>query len=182
MSSSHPEKHQNNSINNNSQNRKVFNSSLLTLRRWSVVTHWSPSCGPVWPCWHPPLIPVPGEPAAASSCGGAVWSPTPVATETCMGCLRHLTYCTVRKSVMEKIDVCQDIQWGKKVFSQPPIVQVLPLKNMRPVIFIIGTLQLWQAKWEKKSRKSHSRIFNEFICKLWWKISIRTISLPFVFH
>ena len=23
------------------------------------------------------------------------------------------------------------IQWGKKVFSQPPIVQVLPLKNMR---------------------------------------------------
>ena len=29
------------------------------------------------------------------------------------------------------------IQWGKKVFSQPPIVQVLPLKNI-----IIGTLQL----------------------------------------
>jgi hypothetical protein len=23
------------------------------------------------------------------------------------------------------------IQWGKKVFSQPPIGQVLPLKNMR---------------------------------------------------
>ncbi len=23
------------------------------------------------------------------------------------------------------------IQWGKKVFSQPPIVQVLPLKSMR---------------------------------------------------
>ena len=42
----------------------------------------------------------------------------------------------------------------------------------RPVIFIIGTLQLWQTNWEKKSRKSHCRIFNEFICKLWWKISI----------
>ena len=42
----------------------------------------------------------------------------------------------------------------------------------RPVIFIIGTLQLWQTKWERKSRKSHCRIFNEFICKLWWKISI----------
>ncbi len=27
--------------------------------------------------------------------------------------------------------VCIDIQWGKKVFSQPPIVQVLPLKKMR---------------------------------------------------
>ncbi len=25
------------------------------------------------------------------------------------------------------------IQWGKKVFSQPPIVQVLPLKKMREV-------------------------------------------------
>ena len=65
-----------------------------------------------------------------------------------------------------------DLQWGKKVFSQPPIVQVLPLKKMRPVIFIIGTLQLWQTKREKKSRKSHCRIFYEFICKLWWKISI----------
>ena len=35
---------------------------------------------------------------------------------------------------------------NKKVFSQPPIVQVLPLKKMRPVIFIIGTLQIWQTK------------------------------------
>ncbi len=25
----------------------------------------------------------------------------------------------------------KNIQWGKKVFSQPPIVQVLPLKKMR---------------------------------------------------
>ncbi len=25
----------------------------------------------------------------------------------------------------------RNIQWGKKVFSQPPIVQVLPLKKMR---------------------------------------------------
>ncbi len=33
-------------------------------------------------------------------------------------------------------------QWGKKVFSQPSIVQVLPLKKMRPVIFIIGIPQL----------------------------------------
>ncbi len=27
--------------------------------------------------------------------------------------------------------VVVDVQWGKKVFSQPPIVQVLPLKKMR---------------------------------------------------
>ena len=31
---------------------------------------------------------------------------------------------------------------GAKKYCQPPIVQVLPLKKMRPVIFIIGTLQL----------------------------------------
>ena len=34
------------------------------------------------------------------------------------------------------------VQWGKKVFSQAPFVQVLPLKKKRPVIFIICTLQL----------------------------------------
>ena len=27
--------------------------------------------------------------------------------------------------------LCVYVQWGKKVFSQPPIVQVLPLKKMR---------------------------------------------------
>ncbi len=30
-----------------------------------------------------------------------------------------------------KANVCRGLQWGKKVFSQPPIVQVLPLKKMR---------------------------------------------------
>ncbi len=29
---------------------------------------------------------------------------------------------------------------------------------------------------KKKSRKSHCRIFKEFICKLWWKISIWSIT------
>ena len=42
----------------------------------------------------------------------------------------------------------------------------------RPVIFIIGTLHYDRQNEEEKSRKSHCRIFNEFICKLWWKISI----------
>ena len=42
----------------------------------------------------------------------------------------------------------------------------------RPVIFLIGTLQ----NEGKKSRKSHCRIFCEFICKLWWKISIWSIT------
>ncbi len=30
-----------------------------------------------------------------------------------------------------EVKVFNHIQWGKKVFSQPPIVQVLPLKKMR---------------------------------------------------
>ena len=28
-------------------------------------------------------------------------------------------------------EMLDNVQWGKKVFSQPPIVQVLPLKKMR---------------------------------------------------
>ena len=66
------------------------------------------------------------------------------------------------------------IQWGKKVFSQPPIVQVLPLKNMREACNFHHryTSPMADKIKEKKSRKSHCRIFNEFICKLWWKISI----------
>ncbi len=37
-------------------------------------------------------------------------------------------------NVLEILDFLfrpSDIQWGKKVFSQPPIVKVLPLKKMR---------------------------------------------------
>ncbi len=65
------------------------------------------------------------------------------------------------------------IQWGKKVFSQPPIVQVLPLKKMREVCnFHHRYTSTMRDKIRKKSRKSHCRIFKEFICKLWWKISI----------
>ncbi len=35
------------------------------------------------------------------------------------------------KSFAVKRSLKDHIQWGKKVFSQPPIVQVLPLKKMR---------------------------------------------------
>ena len=58
------------------------------------------------------------------------------------------------------------IQWGKKVFSQPPIVQVLPHKKMREACNFHNFHHFI------KSRKSHCRIFYEFICKWWWKISI----------
>jgi hypothetical protein len=34
-----------------------------------------------------------------------------------------------KEALSLKVDL--EIQWGKKVFSQPPIVQVLPLKKMR---------------------------------------------------
>ncbi len=40
-------------------------------------------------------------------------------------CINTNTYIYIFKKNM----VC--LQWGKKVFSQPPIVQVLPLKKMR---------------------------------------------------
>lgn len=42
------------------------------------------------------------------------------------------------------------IKWGKKVFNQPPIVQVLPLEKS-PVIFFIDIAQLWD-NMRKKSR------------------------------
>ena len=46
------------------------------------------------------------------------------------------------------------IQWGKKVFSQPPIVQVLPLKKMRPVIYIIVHFN-YDRQNEKKNPENH---------------------------
>ncbi len=71
-----------------------------------------------------------------------------------------------------------NIQWGKKVFSQPPIVQVLPLKKMREAcnFHYRYTSTMRDKIRKKKSRKSHCRIFKEFICKLWWKISIWSIT------
>ena len=37
----------------------------------------------------------------------------------------------IRLGWRSKRGSCVNIQWGKKVFSHPPIVQVLPLKKMR---------------------------------------------------
>ncbi len=42
-----------------------------------------------------------------------------------------LTRPSVSVIIHEQVMDIIDIQWGKKVFSQPPIVQVLPLKKMR---------------------------------------------------
>ncbi len=52
-------------------------------------------------------------------------------------------------------------QWGKKVFSQPPIVQVLPLKKMKEACNLHHryTSTMRDKIREKKSRKSHCRIF-----------------------
>ncbi len=56
------------------------------------------------------------------------------------------------------------IQWGKQVFSQPPIVQVLPLKKMREACnFHHRYTSTMRDKI--RIRKSHCRIFKEFICK-----------------
>ncbi len=53
------------------------------------------------------------------------------------------------------------IQWGKKVFSQPPIVQVLTLKKMREACNFHHryTSTMRDKIRNKKSRKSHCRIF-----------------------
>jgi len=73
---------------------------------------------------------------------------------------------------------------GQKIFSQPPIVQVLPLKKMREACNFHHryTSTMRDKIRKKKSRKSHCRIFKEFICKLWWKISIWSITKFFVIY
>jgi len=69
-------------------------------------------------------------------------------------------------------------QWGQKVFIQPLIVRVLLFRIMREVCHFYrrytSTMRDKMIK-KKKSRKSHCRIFKEFICKLWWKIRIWSI-------
>ncbi len=48
------------------------------------------------------------------------------------------------------------IQWGKKVFSQPPIVQVLPLKKMREVCnFHHRYTSTMRDKIRKKNPENH---------------------------
>ncbi len=48
------------------------------------------------------------------------------------------------------------IQWGKKVFSQPPIVQVLPLKKMREACnFHHRYTSTMRDKIRKKNPKNH---------------------------
>ena len=66
------------------------------------------------------------------------------------------------------------MQWGKKVFSQPTILQVLPLKRMREASNFHHRYTSTMTDKMRKTfpEKSHCRIFNEFICKLWGEISI----------
>ncbi len=53
----------------------------------------------------------------------------------CDWLISNLCYQAIEQVYLIKwpVSVCIyiHIQWGKKVFSQPPIVQVLPLKKMR---------------------------------------------------
>ena len=49
-----------------------------------------------------------------------------------------------------------DIQWGKKVFSQPPIVQVLPLKKMREACKVSSQVHFnYDRENEKKNPENH---------------------------
>ncbi len=59
-----------------------------------------------------------------------------------------------------KLYIFTEVQWGKKVFSQPPIVQVLLLKNREACNFHHRYTSTMRDKIRKeKSRKSHCRIF-----------------------
>ncbi len=49
---------------------------------------------------------------------------------TCVRVHAYAHVCVCVRACMY-MSVCVYIQWGKKVFSQLPIVQVLPLKKMR---------------------------------------------------
>uniref|UniRef100_A0A8C7U1F1 Dedicator of cytokinesis 4b n=1 Tax=Oncorhynchus mykiss TaxID=8022 RepID=A0A8C7U1F1_ONCMY len=79
-----------------------------------------------------------------------------------------------KKRVLEKYGDMR-VMMGCEIFSmwqnlgtiQPPIVQVLPLKKMREACNLHHryTSTMTDKMREKKSRKSHCRIFNEFICK-----------------
>ncbi len=60
---------------------------------------------------------------------------------------------------------------GQKVFSQPSIVQVLPLKKMREAC---NFHHRYTSTMRDKIRKENPE--NHIICKLWWKISIWSIT------
>ncbi len=55
-----------------------------------------------------------------------LWLNTPIVPENTVCFI-----CVLCVFVMYIFVLMTQIQWGKKVFSQPPIVQVLPLKTMR---------------------------------------------------
>ena len=40
-------------------------------------------------------------------------------------------FCNAKRQLTSSVWIISNVQWGKKVFSQPPIVQVLTLKKMR---------------------------------------------------
>ncbi len=70
-----------------------------------------------------------------------------------------------RHRLLSSVHIYIYIQWGKKVFSQPPIVQVLPLKKMREACnFHHRYTSTMRDKIRKKNPENHiCRIFKEFI-------------------
>ena len=70
---------------------------------------------------------------------------------------------------------------AKKYLVRHQLCKFSHLKRWeRPVIFIIIIFNYDGPNEKNKSRKSHCRIFNEFFCKLWWKIIIGSITKYFV--
>jgi len=71
--------------------------------------------------------------------------------------------CNVYGLLSRISDIFKYIQWGKKVFSQPPIVQVLPLKKMREACnFHHRYTSTMRDKIRKKNPENHIVGFKKF--------------------
>ena len=74
------------------------------------------------------------------------------------------------------------IQWGKKVWSLPPIVQVGTLKKMREACNFHHSYALtMRDKMREKKSKNNSLIFNELIGKFVSKISIVGLYMAIIY-
>ncbi len=76
-------------------------------------------------------------------------------------------YSGIRTMMIKRLNIYSG---AKKYLVSHQLCKFSHLKRWeRSVIFIIRYTSTMR---QNKKRKSHCRIFKEFICKLWWKISI----------
>ncbi len=69
--------------------------------------------------------------------------------------IRFLHWDIISEGSVYKKKIYIYIQWGKKVFSQPPIVQVLPLKKMREACNFHRYTSTMRQNKKKKNPENH---------------------------